>query len=316
MSTTVERGWSRVHHHRPLHSHRRIRVLEWGPLRFVTGVVYLTVGIAFVLQSAGVWTVRVVDLWPLAFMAVGVAVLLGRAKRVRVEEDRSSQLAVAEERVRIARELHDIVAHSLSLMTVQIAAARRVQRSQPQAADEALAAAEDAGRQSLAELRGVLASLRGADASLAAANPGRVAPEGDPGAGRRPLPGLSDLETLVAGARSAGLAVTLSIVGAPPRAAPGVGLVVYRVVQEALTNAIRYAGPAHVSVEVTYSPREIVVFVDDDGSGSDGRAGEGHGILGMRERVRAVGGVLDAGPRAPGPGWRVHARIPLSEFSV
>jgi len=320
-----------------------LQVVEWKPLRFVAGVTYVVVGTAFLLDSLRVWRVRAVDVWPLALIAVGTWVLLGRVKRVRVEEDRSSQLAVAEERVRIARELHDIVAHSVSLMTVQIAAARRVQHNQPEAAERALAAAEETGRQSLAELRGMLSTLRGADASIAAASPGRAAGgsgwpggsggtgapgAGTPGAGaaadgRAPLPGLADLENLVAGARDAGLDVRLSLSGDPPRAPASVGLAVYRVVQEALTNAVRHSGASHVDVEVTYAPNFVILFVDDDGEGGNAtgttrpgasRPGEGHGILGMRERVWAVGGTLETGPRTPGPGWRVHARIPVMEL--
>jgi signal transduction histidine kinase len=105
--------------------------------------------------------------------------------------------------------------------------------------------------------------------------------------------------------------------GSPPEASPGVGLAVYRVVQEALTNVIRHARAGRVEVEVTYAPDFIVIFVDDDGAGAGSvRAGEGHGLLGMRERVAAVGGFVHAGPRSPGPGWRVHARIPLITVPV
>jgi signal transduction histidine kinase len=134
--------------------------------RVVAGIVFALVGIGFLLESVGAWRVDLVYVWPVLLIAVGVSFLLGRAKRIRIEEDRSAKLAVAEERVRIARELHDIVAHGVSLMTIQIAAARRVAARQPEAADQALAAAEEAGRQSLAELRSLLAVLRSADASL------------------------------------------------------------------------------------------------------------------------------------------------------
>ncbi|HZU71696.1 MAG TPA: histidine kinase [Acidimicrobiales bacterium] len=293
----------------------------YRPRRVTFGVVYLVVGIAFLLDSLHAWTVRAGDIWPLALIALGTSMLMGRRQRARVEEDRTSQLAVAEERVRIARELHDIVAHSVSLMTIQIAAARRVGKNQPEAADQALAAAEQTGRQSLVELRGMLSMLRGVDASIEAAGHRGTGPE--PPDGRRPLPGLADLESLVAGARDAGLDVRLRESGTRPESASGVGLTVYRVVQEALTNAIRHAGPAaHVQAEVTYAPGFIIVFVDDDGTGAGtggarppvtgpaARTGDGHGLVGMRERVEALGGTMEAGPRSPGPGWRVHARIP------
>jgi signal transduction histidine kinase len=318
----------------------RPTVQEYQRGRVVAGLTFLVIGFAFLLESYHVWRVRPVDVWPLFLIAFGTAVMLGRFKRIKVEEDRTAQLAVAEERVRIARELHDIVAHGVSLMTIQIAAARRVQRAQPEAAEQSLQAAEETGRQSLAQLQGMLNMLRGADASIEAASIG-AAGVGGSGAGawrgdlqtspppavdanpwkwppppteRNPLPRLADLDGLVAGLRKAGLDLTTTIVGTPPALSPGVELAVYRVIQEALTNAMRYAPQAHVQLEVTYAPDHVVLFVDDDGAhgASPARAAHaGHGIVGMRERVSAVGGTLYAGPRQPGPGWRVHARIPV-----
>jgi signal transduction histidine kinase len=300
---------------------------EYQPARVVAGLTFLVIGFAFFLESFHVWRVRPVDVWPLFLIAVGASVMLGRFKRIKVEEDRSAQLAVAEERVRIARELHDIVAHGVSLMTIQIAAARRVQRAQPDAAEQSLQAAEETGRQSLAQLQGMLSMLRGADASIGAAgarvgvvataptpvrdpNPWKWPP---PATDRNPLPRLADLDGLVAGLRQAGLDLGTTVVGTPPPLSPGVELVIYRVIQEALTNAMRYAPQAHVQLEVTYAPDHVVLFVDDDGpAGSLNRtANAGHGIVGMKERVSAVGGTLYAGPRQPGPGWRVHASIPV-----
>ncbi|HET6793402.1 MAG TPA: histidine kinase, partial [Acidimicrobiales bacterium] len=236
------------------------------PFRATAGVVYLAVGVAFLLDGLKVWKVEAVYVWPLIFIAWGTAVLLGRVRRTKLEEDRTAQLAVAEERVRIARELHDIVAHSVSLMTVQIAAARRVQTSRPDEADKALLAAENTGRQSLAELRGILAMLRGADASIEAAGARRPERDGNLG-GRRPLPGLADVQSLVDGAQQAGLRVELRVSGSAPEVAPSVGLVVYRVVQEALTNSMRHAPGARVQVEIAYAPDAVILFVDDDGPG-------------------------------------------------
>jgi len=280
------------------------------PLRVVFGVIYLVVGLGYLFDSLHLLALHAVDLWPLALIGVGTAVLMNRVERAKVEEDRSAQLAVAEERVRIARELHDIVAHSVSLMTIQIAAARRVQRTQPAEADEALANAEHTGRRALSELRSMLSMLRGADDSLGRAGSHRAGP--DAAAPRQPLPGLSDLARLVEESREAGLDVSLRVSGVEPDAPGSVGLAVYRVVQEALTNAMRHSGGAHVQVELTYAPGFIVLFVDDDGPGaSSPRGADGHGLMGMAERVAALGGTLDAGPRSPGPGWRVHARIPL-----
>jgi signal transduction histidine kinase len=334
-------------------------VHQFQPIRFVAGVLFVVIGTAFLLESASVWKVQLVDLWPLFLVAFGTAVLLGKARRIKVDEDRSAQLAVAEERVRIARELHDIVAHGVSLMTIQIAAARRVQKTQPEAAEESLRAAEETGRQSLAELQGMLAVLRGADASIGAAGrrtagdqaqgswptngrrpapdaprvwragvgwtgpapPGRPAPPSAPqqAVRREPPPRLADLDNLVAGLRQAGLNIETTVVGKPPPLSPGVELVIYRVVQEGLTNAMRHAPQAQVQLELTYAPDHVVVFVDDDGvgaTGGKGGAGGGHGLMGMYERVAAVGGTVKAGPRQPGPGWRVHARIPVAGVLV
>jgi len=186
--------------------------------RVTFGVIYIVVGLAFLMESFNLWKVHAGDIWPLALIGFGTSVLLGRARRIQVEEDRGAQLAVAEERVRIARELHDIVAHSVSLMTIQIAAARRVRHTRPDAADQALEAAERTGRQSLAELRQMLAMLRGADASIGAAGLHRQTEE-ERVHGRRPLPGLADLKSLVAApARPASTSACAS--RAPPRRAP------------------------------------------------------------------------------------------------
>lgn len=287
--------------------------------RVVAGLLFIWLGVSFLLESLGVWSIDPVAVWPLLLMALGTSMLVGRANRQKVEEDRSAQLAVAEERVRIARELHDIVAHGVSLMTIQVAAARRVHKTKPDKADEAMATAEETGRQCLAELRSMLQVLRGADASIEAAGPARTegmpprTPHPDAGDERTPLPGIDDVEKLVADVRNAGLDVTLTVSGVPVATAGGSALAVYRVVQESLTNAMRHAPGSKVTVELTYAPDEVIIFIDDDGAGnaSLGHGGARHGLLGMRERVAAVGGTVEAGPRTPGPGWRVHARIPL-----
>jgi signal transduction histidine kinase len=258
--------------------------------------------------------------WPLFVIAIGVGMLLRRARRLQVEEDRSAQLAVAEERVRIARELHDIVAHGVSLMTIQIAAARRVADTKREAADQSLAAAEQTGRQTLNELDSMLGVLRGADASIgAAAGPGsaggplEVVDDPAGGSRRSPLPRLSDIPSLVTGLQEAGRPVSLNVLGDPPRVPASVELVIYRVVQEALTNAARYAGDATIEVQLIYRPEAITVFVDDDGPGAAavGRPGGGHGLVGMSERLSTFGGTLEAGPRTPAPGWRVYASVPV-----
>ncbi len=291
---------------------------DYARVRFVAGVMYVAAGVSFLLQSLGAWTVNLVFLWPLALIAFGSSVLLGRVKRIQVEETRTGQLTVAEERVRIARELHDIVAHSVTLMTVQVAAARRVAKSKPEAADHALASAEATGRQSLAELRRLLEILRSADASIEAANTREAAAEDGGGSVADPLPGLVDLDRLVNGFRDAGLAVDFNVTGDQPEVSASIGLAIYRVVQEALTNVVRHAGPASAKVSVLYAPEAISVWVEDDGrrlsgpaSRAAGRPTEGHGLVGMRERVVAAGGLLEAGPKSEGQGWQVHARVPL-----
>jgi signal transduction histidine kinase len=296
---------------------------ELRPSRVLAGVFFTLTGLGFLFESLGLWTLDLVYLWPVLLIGIGISFLLGRARQQRLEEDRSATLAVAEERVRIARELHDIVAHGVSLMTIQIAAARRVAQSKPEAADQALAAAEQAGRQSLTELRSLLAVLRSADASLgAAARPDgftvaltpTAIDEGDEGAPTAPLPRLADIGDLVDNLRTAGLDATLEVTGEAPTAVPpGVELACYRVVQESLTNVVLHAPGARVVVDVDYAPDGIDIVVDDDGAGLMvvRPATSGHGLLGMRERVAAGGGTLEAGPRKTGPGWRVHARFPM-----
>jgi signal transduction histidine kinase len=300
-----------------------VNTTEIRPSRVLAGVFFTLTGIGFLLESLGAWTLDLVYLWPVLLIGIGVSFLLGKARSRRIEEDRTAQLAVAEERVRIARELHDIVAHGVSLMTIQIAAARRVAATKPESADQALAAAEQAGRQSLAELRSLLAVLRSADASIGSVsrNDGaassyddhdvRVDDEPAPTA---PLPRLADIPGLVENLRSAGLDVALEVTGdVPAEVPPGVELASYRVVQESLTNVVRHAPGARVVVDLDYAPDGIDIVVDDDGAGLMAlrSAPSGHGLLGMRERVATGGGTLEVGPRTTGPGWRVHARFPV-----
>lgn len=280
----------------------------------MAGIVFAFFGTGFLLESVGAWKhPDLVYFWPVLLIAIGVSFLLGRAKRIRIEEDRSAKLAVAEERVRIARELHDIVAHGVSLMTIQIAAARRVASRKPEEADEALAAAEEAGRQSLAELRSLLAVLRSADASLGEVRTGAAAAYAeDEDAPTAPLPRLADVPDLVEGLRSAGLDVRLEQDGLVPVMSPAAELTIYRVVQESLTNVVRHAPGARVLVKLAYTDRMVDVTIEDNGAGVmiPPPAAEGHGLTGMRERAAAIGGRIHAGPRTDAPGWRVFAAIP------
>jgi signal transduction histidine kinase len=233
-----------------------------------------------------------------------------RAYAARLEE-RTAELerarealahrAVTEERLRLARELHDVVAHAMSVIAIQSGVGAHVANTQPKEAAKALGAIEATSRDALTELRRLLGVLRQEDE-----------PQGD----LAPVPGLADLEGLLAEVAKAGLAVKLQVHGTRPPLPAGVDLSAYRIIQEALTNVVKHAGPAHAQVVVGYRDQEVTVEVTDDGQGAaaptgDGQAGTGHGLIGMRERVQAFGGDLEAGPR-PGGGFRVAARLPLA----
>ena len=297
-----------------------VATYQYRTSRVAVGTFFLLLGAAFLLDSFGVFRVTATLFWPLFVISLGAGLLLHRARRMQVEEDRSAQLAVAEERVRIARELHDIVAHGVSLMTIQIAAARRVATTKPESATESLEAAEQTGRETLSELEGMLTVLRGADASIVAATDRRGGV--DDGDQRTPLPRLADLSALIETVRQTGRNVAYHALGEPPPLPASVEMVLYRLIQEALTNAVRYAGDGPIDVQVIYSPTAITVFVDDEGpgpsaaSGRPAASGGGHGLVGMQERLAAIGGTLEAGPRRPGPGWRVHASIPVVLLNV
>jgi signal transduction histidine kinase len=298
-----------------------VATYQYRTSRVAFGTFFLLLGAAFLLDSFGVFRVTAALFWPLLIISLGAGLLLHRARRMQVEEDRSAQLAVAEERVRIARELHDIVAHGVSLMTIQIAAARRVATTKPESATESLEAAERAGRETLSELEGMLTVLRGADASIVAATDDRRVGVDDVDQ-RAPLPRLADLPALIQTVRQTGRAVDYNALGEPPPLPASVEMVVYRLIQEALTNAVKYAGDGPIDVQLIYSPTAITVFVDDEGPGAAGATarpapgGGGHGLVGMQERLAAIGGTLEAGPRRPGPGWRVHASIPVVLINV
>jgi signal transduction histidine kinase len=219
-------------------------------------------------------------------------------ERARAEQARQ---AVAEERLRLARELHDVVAHSISVIAVQSGVGAHVAKTQPEEAAKALAAIEATSRAALTELRRLLGVLRQEDE-----------PQGD----LAPVPGLADLDGLLAEVAKAGLAVRLQVEGRPAQLPAGVDLSAYRIVQEALTNVVKHAGPARAQVTIRYRDHEVMVEVTDDGRGaaaptSNGRARFGHGLIGMRERVAVFGGDLEVGPR-PGGGFRVAARLPLA----
>jgi signal transduction histidine kinase len=225
-----------------------------------------------------------------------------RAAELRREQAAEARRIVIEERARIARELHDVVAHRVSLMTVQAGAAKAVAAEDPEGALRAMGAVEEAGRQALDELRHLLGVLR---------------PETEVD-GLGPQPGLADLPRLVEQTRGAGLDVSLATDGVAAGLPARVDLFAYRIVQEALTNVLKHAGPgARATVRLGTDPQGIIVEVLDDGRDAAGLPGpdpddagaRGHGIVGMRERARLLGGTLAAGPR-PGGGFSVVAHLP------
>lgn len=230
-------------------------------------------------------------------------ILGGRLQRAEALARRAAELeqernrAISEERARLARELHDIVAHSVSMIAVQAEAGETLLEDDPERAAAAFRSIQAASRQSLTELRRLLGLLREADSPAALA----------------PQPGLAEIGRLVEGVRAAGLTVELTIVGEPSALDPGVDLSAYRVVQEALTNALRHAGPARARVRISYLPGALEVEVADDGHGGGEPAGagaDGQGLVGMRERVALYGGEFLAGRRSEG-GFAVRARLPL-----
>jgi signal transduction histidine kinase len=214
---------------------------------------------------------------------------------LRREREENARRAVLEERVRIARELHDVVAHHVSVMGVQAGAARRVMAKRPDQAEAALSSIEASSRQAVVELHRLLGVLRreGQDDALA------------------PQPDLAQLPELIAQATRGELTVDLAVEG-EPRPLPGtLELSVYRVIQEALTNALKHSGGTAATVRVTYEDSTLEVDVADDGHGVGPAGGSGHGLIGMRERVRLHGGHLRAGPD-PAGGFVVHASFPLN----
>jgi signal transduction histidine kinase len=222
--------------------------------------------------------------------------LAERAEQLERTRAAEAAAAVAAERNRIARELHDVVAHHLSMMVVQaeagaVAAGRRPERTVP--AFDAIGAA---GKQALREMRRLLGVLKQ-----------------DPDQELAPQPGAGDIEALVTGVRAAGVDVRLTVTGDAGELSPAVGLSAYRVVQEALTNCVRHARATAVDVGVGYDDKRVRITVTDDGigAGSDPEDG-GHGLAQMRERVALVGGTLDAGP-GPDGGWTVHAELPRED---
>jgi signal transduction histidine kinase len=229
--------------------------------------------------------------------AAGRAVRRRRLGEARMQEERdAARAAIAEERARIARELHDVVAHAISVIVLQARGGRRLLDTEPEEARGALSTIEHTGQQALVEMRRLVGLLRedGADLPLA------------------PQPGLGRLDALVGQIRDAGLPVEVAVEGAPVGVPPGVDLSAFRIVQEALTNALKHAGPARARVLLRYEADGISLDISDDGAGgADAAGGAGHGLAGIRERVALFGGDVDAGPREGG-GFAVRARLPYA----
>lgn len=279
----------------------------YGPTPWLA-VGWILVGV--ISLQAGLPGVRMQVAPSLELLLVGTVALLGglatrqrqaqarliqeRAWRLERERDLASQIAVADERTRIARDLHDVVAHSVSLIVVQAGAARMV-RGQPPRAVAALRQVEASGRQALEELRHLVGLLGSQEESDLA-----------------PQPGLAQLEKLAATVSSAGLPVQLRITGSRRELPPGLDLTAYRIIQEALTNTLKHAPGASADVHVDFSNGELAVEVLDTGGQTEpiNAPQGGHGLTGMRERVAVYRGHLEAGPRSEG-GFMVRARLPL-----
>ena len=277
------------------------------------GLLELTVVTGLLLFAGGGWWYDAIFASGMIAAALGLglysaarraylAELHDRAERLERERDQQAALAAAAERARIAREMHDIVAHHLTVMTTLAEAAIAASATSPERATDVMRTVAATGRRALADTRKLLGVLR--------QRPGQ-----DPGEALQPVPDLAQLDTLIEQVRSAGLDTSLEIRGQAPDMPAGVQLAVYRLVQEALTNTLKHGGAgARALVRLRYLPGELLVDVDDDGSGSAAHApaGVGGGLPGMAERIRAYGGVVRTGPRQPA-GWAVSARLPLDD---
>jgi len=260
-----------------------------------------------ILAAAGAWLVGLVVRKQLDARAEHIAALAERAELLAAKQEESERRATLAERLRIARELHDIVAHHLSVVVIQAQGAQRIADKDPARATAAMADVERTGRTALEEMRRLLGLLRTGEPAAAMPDGAYVPPLG-----------LADVDDLAERLRRAGLDITVVRRGEAPEVPEDVGLTVYRIVQEALTNVLKHAGPAVVTVELALTHEQgadqLGVTVTDDGRGAsaalEAPPGAGRGTAGMRERVAVLGGRLSVGPQ-PGGGFRVHATIPL-----
>jgi signal transduction histidine kinase len=272
----------------------------WYPAIFLSGLVGAALGLGLYAATRHAY----------------LAELRDRAARLERERDQQGALAAAAERARIAREMHDIVAHHLTVMVTLSDAAVAVSDASPQRSERAtdvMRRVSATGRTALADTRRLLGVLREPPSGTAAGTS-----DGEAAQARQPVPGLAQLDPLIEQVRSAGLDTTLEVNGQAPEVPVGVQLTVYRLVQEALTNTLKHGGPgARASVRLQFQPGELLVDIADDGAGlppaaaaAAAPASAGGGLVGMRERARAYGGDVQAGPRQPG-GWQVSARLLL-----
>lgn len=281
-----------------------------GYLSTTPGRIVLSLAVLWGVAAVGEWR-RPIHSWPQLYLAGtfmsiawGVGLLVRRpVVRAQTAEDRAVQLeadqaaaaerAAQQERQRIARELHDIIAHSVSVMTVQAGAVRRLLTPQQERERAALTRVEETGRDAMAEMRRLVGLLK---------------QDGEPALA--PQPGLASLDALVAKVGDAGLRVETHVIGEPRSLSAGVDLTAYRIVQEALTNALKYAGPAQACVTLTWRPAELVIEVTNTGQSHPQRTAAGHGQAGMRERLALYGGRLVSGP-GPDGGYVIRAHLPF-----
>jgi len=273
----------------------------WAPVSLAVAAAPLFVAAVVHGQSAGNAIPNYV--WLLAAWSVGRTVRSWRRKSHALEHanrelaeqrELQAQAAVTVERGRIARELHDVVAHNVSMMVVQAGAAERVLDGAQPHVRNALEAIARTGRQTVDEMRTLLGVLREAN------DPTEL----------KPQPGLAELDRLVDGVSTAGLPVTLRVEGDPRELPQALDVSAFRIIQEALTNTLKHAGPARADVVVRYEPTAVTLEVRDSGTGKANGHGTGHGLVGMRERVAMFGGQLDAAAQPDG-GFAVRARLPL-----
>ncbi|MFE9559334.1 sensor histidine kinase [Streptomyces sp. NPDC006703] len=269
------------------------------PCTVVTGALWIYAGTVTAHESMASVVSQALA-WPAVLWRFGIVARRSTelARRLHREQEERARRKVADERGRIARELHDVVAHHMSVISVQAGLARFVFDSDRDTARTALDTIDATGKEALEELRRMLKVLRAAD-------------DGAPAA---PMPGLARLDEMVERIRAGGVPVALRVEGAPRPLAPGLELCAYRVVQEALTNVLKHAPGASTEVTLTYEPHQVTVSVTDDGEGVNldrVRTGSGHGLIGMRERAKLYGGTISIGPQSDG-GFAVRLTLPTS----